>query len=225
MLRRPVRRLRKPYDAVRAYKARAHFYFGVSPFSGSLLGAGTVFACSGLSARRVFYSEDSAAPDARTSFGVTGIRTESLPLTASVSGNGISGPETQKRPADCNSAVSENEPSYRSLEPPTRPLWANLTGCAPLRAERTQTPCQACSSVERGLRRDQVRTSEGRAREPVHLSTVPPADFGLDFPVSKSVHAAQRGWSRSPCRTGSTARGGRFESFQPANRGSLVSDD
>jgi hypothetical protein len=25
------------------------------------------------------------------------------------------------------------------------------------------------------------------------LSTVPPADFGLDFPVSKSVHAAQRG--------------------------------
>ena len=25
------------------------------------------------------------------------------------------------------------------------------------------------------------------------MSTVPPADFGLDFPVRKSVHAAQRG--------------------------------
>jgi hypothetical protein len=25
------------------------------------------------------------------------------------------------------------------------------------------------------------------------LSTVPPADFGLDFPVRKSVHAVQRG--------------------------------
>ena len=25
------------------------------------------------------------------------------------------------------------------------------------------------------------------------MSTIPPADFGLDFPVRKSVHAAQRG--------------------------------
>ena len=25
------------------------------------------------------------------------------------------------------------------------------------------------------------------------MRTVPPADFGLDFPVRKSVHAAQRG--------------------------------
>src|SRR5437667_26720 len=37
-------------------------------------------------------------------------------------GNGISGPEknAQKRPADCNDAVSENEPSHRS--PPIRGL-------------------------------------------------------------------------------------------------------
>jgi hypothetical protein len=61
----------------------------------------------------------SAAPDARTSFAVTGIQTESLPLAVSVSGkrdfgarfpgNGISGPEknAQKPPADCNAAVSE----------------------------------------------------------------------------------------------------------------------
>ena len=37
-------------------------------------------------------------------------------------GNGISGPEknVQKRPADCNGAVSENEPSHRS--PPIRDL-------------------------------------------------------------------------------------------------------
>jgi hypothetical protein len=37
-------------------------------------------------------------------------------------GNGISGPEknAQKRPADCNDAVSENDPSHRS--PPIRGL-------------------------------------------------------------------------------------------------------
>src|SRR6266404_4703547 len=37
-------------------------------------------------------------------------------------GNGISGPEknAQKRPADCNDAVSENEPPHRS--PPIRGL-------------------------------------------------------------------------------------------------------
>src|SRR5205823_14433832 len=37
-------------------------------------------------------------------------------------GNGISGPEknAQKRPADCNDVVSENEPSHRS--PPIRGL-------------------------------------------------------------------------------------------------------
>ena len=57
-------------------------------------------------ARRVV----SAAPDARTSFGVTGIRTESLPRASPFPGNGISGPEknAQKRPADCN------EPSLRT---------------------------------------------------------------------------------------------------------------
>jgi hypothetical protein len=64
----------------------------------------------------------SAAPDARTSFGVTGIRTESLPRASPFPGNGISGPEknAQKRPANCNDAVSENEPSHRS--PPIRGL-------------------------------------------------------------------------------------------------------
>src|SRR5258707_9510225 len=48
--------------------------------------------------------------------------TENSDSHVSVSGNGISGPEknTQKRPADCNDAVSENEPSHRS--PPIRGL-------------------------------------------------------------------------------------------------------
>jgi hypothetical protein len=63
-------------------------------------------------ARRVV----SAAPDARTSFGLTRLSRSPFP------GNRISGPEknAQKRPADCNAAVSENEPSHRS--PPIRGL-------------------------------------------------------------------------------------------------------
>src|SRR5437667_827960 len=74
---------------------------------------------------------------------------------SSFPGNGISGPEknAQKRPAGCNDAVSENEPSHRSppirglsytfrkspvardcvvgprgFEPPTRPLYPDVSG-------------------------------------------------------------------------------------------------
>src|SRR5438132_7874529 len=64
----------------------------------------------------------SAAPHARTSFGVTGIRTESLPLAVSVSGKRDFGARenAQERPADGNDPVSENKPSHGS--PPTRGL-------------------------------------------------------------------------------------------------------
>ena len=56
----------------------------------------------------------SAAPHARTSFGATGIRTKSLPLAVSVSGKREK--NAQKPPADCNDAVSENEPSHGSRQ-------------------------------------------------------------------------------------------------------------
>src|SRR5262249_33665983 len=71
-------------------------------------------------ARRVV----SPAPDARTSFGVTRIRTESLPLAVSVSGKRNFGarkkpPKSTRLPVTAWSL--RNEPSHRS--PPIRGLW------------------------------------------------------------------------------------------------------
>src|SRR5437899_1296392 len=80
----------------------------------------------------------SAAPHARSASGglrfrETGFRsrrkmrrnhlpTVTMPSLTTFPGNGISGPEknAQKRPADCNDPVSENEPSHGS--PPIRGL-------------------------------------------------------------------------------------------------------
>jgi hypothetical protein len=110
-------------------------------------------------------------------------------LEAEIVINGISGPEknAQKPPADCNDAVSENEPSHGSRQfGAFRTLSGNLRLAGRIRTSNQTIMSQPSPAPQKG---EFSRLYQNDLT----------ADFRLDFQPKKSVHAKQTGLPRPRC--------------------------